>query len=85
MILFRNSMPQLDLHGLDRIECGIKIKHFIDDNIFLRNEEFAIIQGIGSGILKNETWNILRKDKRIEEFCIDPFNSGCTLVRVKLN
>ena len=67
MILFRNSMPQLDLHGLDRVECGIKIKHFIDDNIFLRNEEFAIIHGIGSGILKKETWNILKKDKRIED------------------
>ena len=43
-------MPQLDLHGEDRIGARIKVKTFIEDNFKLENEEIAIIHGIGEGI-----------------------------------
>ena len=85
MILYKSTMPQIDLHGEDRIGANIKVKHFIDDNEFLKNEEFAIIHGVGSGILRKEVWEVLKKDKRVTEYCMDPFNTGCTLVRIRLN
>ena len=82
MIIFRNSMPSLDLHGEDRIGARIKIKTFIDDNCKLGNEEIAIVHGIGKGILKKEVLDMLKKDKRVLEYNLDCFNEGCTLVRL---
>lgn len=78
-------MPQIDLHGEDRISARIKVKSFINDNYKLDNSEFAIIHGIGKGILKKEVFDVLKKDKRVIEFGIDCFNSGCTLVRIQKN
>lgn len=75
-------MPQIDLHGEDRIGARILVKSFINDNYKLGNEEFAIIHGVGQGILKKEVDNVLKMDKRVLEFRMDYFNSGCTLVRI---
>ncbi len=83
MILYRSSMPQLDLHGEDRIGARIKVKSFLNDNYKLEVDEVAIVHGVGKGILKNEVLEILRKDERVCEFNIDCFNGGCTLVKLK--
>lgn len=76
-------MPQIDLHGEDRIGASILVKSFINDNYKLGNEEFAIIHGVGKGILKKEVYNVLKSDKRVLEFGTDFFNMGCTLVRIR--
>ena len=81
MILYRNNMPEIDLHGEDRIGAMIKIKTFLNDNYKLGNREVAIVHGLGKGILKKQVFNILKSDKRVEEFNLDMFNEGCTLVR----
>ena len=78
-------MPQIDLHGEDRIGAKIKVKAFLSDNIKMKNKEVAIIHGVGKGILKSEVFSILKNDKRIEEYNLDMFNEGCTLVRFKNN
>ncbi len=76
-------MPQIDLHGLDRINARIVVNEFINDNYKIGIEEFAIIHGIGEGILRKEVQEILKKDKRVIEYCIDCFNFGTTLVRIE--
>lgn len=78
-------MPKIDLHGEDRIGAKILVRDFINDNYKLKNYEIAIIHGIGQGILKKEVQEMLKKDKRVEEFGTDYFNSGCTLVRLNKN
>ncbi len=83
MILFRNSMPQLDLHGEDRIGARIKVNTFLKDNYELGTKEVAIIHGVGKGILKKEVLSIVRNDKRVLEYNLDCFNEGCTLVSLK--
>ena len=75
-------MPQLDLHCEDIISASILVKSFINDNYKLGNEEFAIVHGIGKGILKKEVEKVLRMDKRVLEFGTDYFNAGCMLVRI---
>lgn len=75
-------MPTIDLHGEDRIGARILVKSFINDNYILGNLEFAIVHGVGQGILKKEVSNILKKDKRVLEYGTDYFNTGCTLVRI---
>ena len=78
-------MPKLDLHGEDRIGASIKIRQFLDDNYKLKEKEVAIVHGIGMGILKKETFSILKNDKRVEEYNLDCFNEGCTLVKFRDN
>ena len=75
-------MPQLDLHGEDRIGAKIKVNTFLNDNYELGIREVAIIHGVGKGILKNEVLKMLKNDKRVIEYNIDCFNDGCTLVLI---
>ena len=78
-----NNIPSLDLHGETRDTARILVDEFISDNIKMGNYKISIIHGIGSGIIKKEVQNFLKKDKRIEKFYIDFFNAGCTIVNIK--
>lgn len=75
-------MPQIDLHGEDRIGAKIKIENFINDNYNMGEDEIAIIHGVGKGILKKEVLLMLKSDKRIKEYNLDCFNEGCTLAKL---
>lgn len=79
-LLYRKSMPTLDLHGEDIINTHILVNEFLNDCEKLQQYELAIIHGVGKGILKKEVHNMLKKDKRVVEFGLDIFNEGCTLV-----
>ena len=81
-MLYRSTMPRLDLHGEDRVSAGIALREFLNDNYKLRNKELAVIHGIGSGILRRAVHDILKKDNRVIEFGIDYFNIGCTLIKM---
>lgn len=78
-----NNLPTLDLHGIDREYARILIKDFIEDNYKLKNEKVIIIHGIGTGIIRKETQDILRKISIVDSFKIDNFNSGMTIVTIK--
>ncbi len=77
-----NNIPQLDLHGETRDTARILIKEFISDNIKIGNYKVLIIHGIGSGIIRKETHNVLKQDARVKKFYIDFFNIGCTVVEI---
>lgn len=81
-LLYRKNMPELDLHGENRDSARILVKEFINDNYKMRNYEIAIVHGIGTGILKKEVHKVLKENKLVQEFGLDNFNSGCTLVRL---
>jgi len=80
-----NNLRKLDLHGETRETARILIKEFIDDSIKMGTYKVLIIHGIGSGILRNETRDVLKHDERIERFYIDFFNVGSTVVEIKEN
>ena len=81
--MFNENLPSIDLHGENRDTSRILVKQFIDDNIKIGNHKISIIHGIGSGILKKEVHNLLKKDKRVEKYYVDFFNIGCTIVILK--
>lgn len=83
-VIFIDNLPTLDLHGYDRAGAAVLINDFINDNIKLKNEIFLIIHGIGSGILKNATHETLKKNKKVLEYKINSFNSGCTMVKITI-
>ena len=82
--IFLNRYPSIDLHGFDRDSARVAVNDFVDENIFLKNEMIVIIHGIGTGIVKREVHEALRVNKKVLEYKTDNFNSGCTVVKLKL-
>lgn len=82
--LYRN-LPTIDLHGTDRDYARILINEFISDNYKIKNKKVVIIHGNGSGIIKKVTQETLKKNKLVDEYKIDNFNSGMTIVTIKKN
>lgn len=81
-LIYRKSMPQLDLHGETKDSAKILVKEFLNDNYKMKNYEVAIVHGVGKGILKKEVHKVLKENKQVLEFGLDYFNSGCTLVKI---
>lgn len=85
MTMFYNNNPQLDLHGETRDSARILVNEFIEDNYKLKHDKLLIIHGIGSGILKKEVHEVLKKNKKVKRYKLDNFNSGCTIVEIDVS
>lgn len=83
MITLYSQLPTLDLHGYDREYARIAINDFIEDNFKIKNTKVIIIHGNGSGIIKKTTQSTLKNNKYVEDYKIDNFNSGMTIVRIR--
>ena len=77
-----NNLPSLDLHGIDRDYAKILINDFIKDNYNIKNTKVIIIHGIGTGIIRKTTQEVLKRNKLVEEYKIDNFNPGMTVVNI---
>lgn len=82
--IFLSRYPHIDLHGLDRDSARMVTNDFVLENVFLKNEMIVIIHGIGSGIVKRAVHEALRVNKNVLEYKTDNFNSGCTVVKLKI-
>ena len=80
---FIDFLPSIDLHGCDRVLTKIKVEEFINDNIKLKNKKIVIIHGIGQGIVKDEVFKTLKRNKNVESFKLNGMNIGCTIVNLK--
>ena len=81
-VIFINTFPTLDLHGYDRDTARVKILEFINDNITMGNEFITIVHGVGSGILRKETDEVLKRSKKVVEHQVYRANAGCTIVKL---
>ena len=77
-----SNLPSLDLHGIDRDYAKILINDFINDNYNIKNTRVIIIHGIGTGIIRKVTQEVLKKNKLVEGYKIDNFNPGMTVVNI---
>ncbi|MBE6157169.1 MAG: hypothetical protein E7160_00010 [Firmicutes bacterium] len=82
MINLYSNLPSLDLHGYDRDYARITINEFIEDNYKMKKKTVIIIHGIGTGILRKTTHEVLKKNKLVKEYKIDNFNVGTTIVEL---
>lgn len=82
-VIFTANLPKIDLHGYDRDSARVAINDFVNDNLKMGNPIIVIIHGVGTGIIRKTAHEILSKNKNVEEFKIDYFNQGCTLVKLK--
>lgn len=84
-VVFINNFPSIDLHGYTRDFASIAIKEFINDNVKMKNEFIVIVHGKGSGILKEECLNVLKKNRYVKDYKIWYLNDGCTVVQLNKN
>lgn len=82
MVLY-NNLPQIDLHGFDSDYARIVINDFIRDSYIQRNQCVLIIHGNGTGILRKTTQETLKRNKLVDSYKLDNFNSGTTIVNIK--
>lgn len=82
---FIDFLPKIDLHGMDRICAKIATEEFINDSVKLRNRQIVIIHGRGEGILKDEVYKCLKRNKYVIDYKLDGFNIGCTIVNLKID
>ena len=83
MIQLYSELPSLDLHGIDRDYARILINEFIIDNYNMKKTKVIIIHGNGTGIIKKITQETLRKNRIVDNYKIDNFNSGMTIVTLQ--
>lgn len=81
---FWSYYPTIDLHGEFAVTAYTIVNEFITDQIKLKQEYIAIVHGKGTGILKDEVHRILKEDKRVLKYHLDPSNLGQTLVHLKI-
>lgn len=78
-----NNLPSLDLHGENRDIARILVNDFINENLKLKIKKVIIVHGIGTGILKKEVHETLKRNKFVSSYKMDFFNPGCTIVEIK--
>ena len=67
-----------------RETARVAINDFINDMLKQKIQIFVIVHGVGEGIIRNTTLEALRKNKNVLEFKGFYYNTGCTLVRIKI-
>ena len=82
---FIDFLPSIDLHGFDRVSAKIKTEEFINDNLKLKNKRIVIIHGKGTGIIKDEVYKCLKHNKNVLDFKLNGFNTGMTIVNLKID
>ncbi len=80
---FTENLPKIDLHGETRETADFLVQEFIRDCDKQGLKKVIIIHGIGTGILKKQVQETLKKNKSVEKFYVDFFNVGCTIVELK--
>ncbi len=83
-MLILSKYPKLDLHGEYASTVYSVVHSFLKDNYKMKNRYIVLIHGKGTGILKNEVHNILKNEKIVKKYEIDPFNLGQTVVELDL-
>ena len=83
-VIFVDNLPRIDLHALDRDTARVKVLEFIKDNKSVKNDVICIVHGIGSGILREEVHNTLKRNRDVIEYKLFYNNIGCTIVKIKI-
>lgn len=72
------TLKSIDLHGETKDIARLLTIDFLKENITNKDKKVVIIHGAGTGVLREEVFNILRKNREILKFT--PQNNGATLV-----
>lgn len=80
-----SKSPRIDVHGETYDSVSLILSQFVDDNYKLGNKFIAIVHGKGEGILKNRIHELLKSNKKVEEFYLNNWNIGETIIVLKID
>lgn len=80
-----SKSPKIDVHGETYDSVSLILSQFIDDNHKLGNKYIRIIHGKGEGILKNRIHELLKINRKVENFYLNNWNVGETIIVLKLD
>ena len=75
--------PRIDLHGEEVAVIYALVNEFIKDNYKMGNKELVIIHGKSTNILTKEVHSVLKNNKVVQEFYLNNWNLGETIVKLK--
>ena len=78
-----DNLPSLDIHGEYADVARVLVESYINDNYKMKNNLFCIVHGIGSGVLRKATHEVLKKNKKVINFKTFYYNHGCTVVEIE--
>ena len=78
-----SKIPKIDLHGEEVALVYALVTEFINDNIKMGNKEIVIIHGKSTNILTKEVHRILKENKNVQNFALNNWNLGETIVNLK--
>ena len=79
-----SKSPRIDVHGETYDSVSLYVTQFIDDNYKLGNKYIAIIHGKGEGILKNRIHELLKTNDKVEDYYLNNWNIGETIIVLKV-
>ena len=78
--ILTSKSPRLDVHGETYDSVSLYVTQFIDDNYKLGNKYIRIVHGKGEGILKNRIHELLKVNKKVEDYYLNNWNIGETII-----
>jgi len=82
--ILTSKSPRIDVHGETYDSVSLYLTQFIDDNYKLGNKYIAIIHGKGEGVLKNRIHELLKNNGKVEDFYLNNWNIGETIIVLKV-
>ena len=79
-----STTPKLDLHGEVVAMVEVLVNEFINNNVLLKNEYIIIIHCKSTNILTKEVHRVLKDNKYVEDFTLNNWNVGETLVTLRI-
>ena len=83
--IFTKMYPHLDLHGETTATCVAPFISFINDNVKLKKAKVIIIHGKGEGKIKARVHELLKANKHVARYYLDPWNIGETIVELTVD
>ena len=77
---------KIDVRGYNTEDAIYEIDKFLDDSFIANLNEVTIVHGKGTGILRNNIKDFLKKHKLVKSFNFGKFNEGgdgATVVKLK--
>lgn len=79
-----SKSPKIDVHGETYDSVSLILSQFIDENYKLGNKYIRIVHGKGEGILKNRIHELLKMNNKVEEYHLNNWNVGETIIVLKV-
>ena len=75
--------PRIDLHGEEQALVYALVTDFLNEQVKMGNKEIIIIHGKSTNILTKEVHKVLKENKLVQEFHLNNWNLGETIVYLK--